>query len=220
MSRKARTSATQKHRAATRTTSRTPWLLGLGAVVVIVVVAVVAIALASSGPSIPEPATAPVVVTGTSLPEIPAQGGDPAIGMMLPTIQGTDLEGASLTIGPATGAQAIVILAHWCPHCQNEVPRLVDWLANNPPPDGVSVVGLSSLIDPARANYPPSDWLAREGWEQPTLNDDALSAAYRALGSLSTPGFVFVSADGTISGRSTGEMDVETFGQILDELAP
>ena len=149
------------------------------------------------------------MVTGTVLPPFEAEvTDDPAVGMTLPTVQGTDVAGAPMTIGPDGRAKAVLLLAHWCPHCQAEVPRLVAWLAENPVPDGVDIVAVSTAADPTRTNYPASAWLEREGWPVPTLNDDATLAAYRALGGPTFPGFVFVTADGVVQSRTTGEISV------------
>jgi hypothetical protein len=87
-------------------------------------------------------------------------------------------------------------------------------------PAGVSIVGISTAIDPVRPNYPPSAWFDREGWTQPTLTDDANSTALRALGVNSFPGFVFVAADGTVAQRITGDIGVEQLTQILESLTP
>jgi hypothetical protein len=198
--------------------SRTP-LLVFGGVAVLAIVAIVA-ALLLSSPSSSEPAAEPIQVTGTALPAMAAGAADPAVGMELPTVTGVGLDGEPLTIGPDDGALAIVVLAHWCPHCQAEVPRLVDWLAANEVPEGVRVVALSTSIDPARPNYPPSAWLEREGWTQPTLVDDASSRALGALGVTNFPGFVAVGSDGTVQQRLTGEMTGDQFGALLASIAP
>ena len=51
---------------------------------------------------------------------------DPAIGMTMPTLHGKSVfDGKPVTIAPNGKPQAIVFVAHWCPHCQAEVPRLV-----------------------------------------------------------------------------------------------
>jgi thiol-disulfide isomerase/thioredoxin len=204
--------------ASDRGASRTP-LLVFGGVAILAVVAIVA-ALLLSSPSSSEPAADPVQVTGAALPAMTAGGADPAVGMELPTLTGVGLDGEPMTIGPDDGAVAIVVLAHWCPHCQAEVPRLVDWLAANEVPEGVRVVALSTAIDPARPNYPPSAWLEREGWSQPTLTDDGSSTALRALGVSNFPGVVSVAADGTVQRRLTGELEDDAFGALLDEIAP
>ena len=62
--------------------NRTRWILIGGAAGVVAVAAVIAIVLtlgSSGGP--PEPAVEPLVITGQPLPELPAEGPDPAVGM-------------------------------------------------------------------------------------------------------------------------------------------
>jgi hypothetical protein len=222
MSKKARSSVAQKRRTPVETGGSNPtWLVAGGIGLLLVVAAVVAVFLASAQPTLAEPASEPVTVTGAPLPEYVSGQADAALGATIPTVVGTDLDSAPMTISADGRAKAIVVLAHTCPHCQNEVPRLVAWMADNPIPDGVDVLGLSTLIQPAAANYPPSGWLEREGWNVPTLNDDATNAAYRALSAgLGTPAFVFVTADGAVYLRTSGELEPQVFGEILDQIAP
>jgi hypothetical protein len=114
---------------------------------------------------------------------------------------------------------AIVILAHWCPHCQAEVPLLVDYLESSGMPDGVRLVAISTSINRAQPNYPPSAWLEREGWTPTTLVDDSANRALAALGMRNFPGFVFVGADGRVVGRLTGEIPIASFDEIVGDLA-
>jgi cytochrome c biogenesis protein CcmG/thiol:disulfide interchange protein DsbE len=114
----------------------------------------------------------------------------------------------------------VVALAHWCSVCQAEVPVLVDYLESTGMPDGVRLVALSTGIDAARPNYPPSAWLEREGWTASTMVDDASSSGLAALGMTAFPGFVFVDADGTVVQRYTGQMPAEAFDQVVRALAP
>lgn len=202
--------------------SRTPLFIGAAVIAVVLVAAVVAIALNASGGGgdLAEPATTPIGVAGTPLPALTDPTNDPAVGRPIPTLTGTDLSGAPITIGPEGGAQAIVIVAHWCPHCQAELPLLVDYLESTGMPDGVELVAVSTSIDPVRPNYPPSAWLEGEGWTAPTLVDDADSTALAALGMSNFPGFVFVDADGEVFGRITGEIPMATFDEIVNSLAP
>jgi hypothetical protein len=212
---------TQKRRSQPAASRNRPLLIVAGVGLVALTAAVMAIALSSNPPELPEPAEVAVEVDGAPLPQWDGEGADPALGLTLPTVSGTDLTGAPLTIGPDGRAKAVVVLAHQCPHCQAEVPKIVEWLANNPVPDGVDVLGLSTNINPAGTNYPPSAWLEREGWEPPTLNDDANRTAYQALTmGLGTPGWVFVTADGVVQLRTTGELPPEQFGALLEEIAP
>lgn len=201
--------------------SRAPLLTGVAVLALIAVAAIIAVALsdATTG-GLDEPARGSTVVTGTALPAFTDSASDPAIGQPIPTLAGIDLSGEPMTIGPSDGPMAVVLLAHWCSHCQAEVPVLVDYLESTGMPAGVSIVAISTSIDAARPNYPPSSWLEREGWTVPTMTDDATSAGLRALGMSSFPGFVFVDADGRVVQRTTGELPAATFDQAVRALVP
>lgn len=201
--------------------SRTPLLIG-GVVVILVVIAAV-VAFAVSGTTtggLAEPARVTTGVSGTALPALTDPAADAATGQPIPTLTGIDLAGEPISIGPSDGPMAIVLLAHWCSHCQAEVPVLVDYVGSTGMPEGVRLVALSTSIDPVRSNYPPSAWLEREGWTAPTMVDDASSTGLRALGMSSFPGFVFVDADGRVTQRLTGELPADTFDQVVRSLAP
>ena len=201
--------------------SRMPLLIGIGVLGLVVVAAIVALLLGgTTSGGLAEPARAAVGVSGTTLPALTDPASDAAAGQALPTLTGTDLSGAPISIAPGDGPMAIVLLAHWCSHCQVEVPVLVDYLASTGMPDGVRLVALSTSIDAARPNYPPSAWLEREGWTVPTLVDDASSRGLAALGMSSFPGFVFVDGNGRVVQRYTGEMPAESFDQVVRALAP
>jgi len=201
--------------------SRTPLLIGIGVLGLVVVAAIVALLLGgTTSGGLAEPARAAVAVSGATLPALTDPASDAAVGQELPTLTGTDLSGAPISVGPGDGPMAIVLLAHWCSHCQVEVPVLVDYLASTGMPDGVRLVALSTSIDGARPNYPPSAWLEREGWTVPTLVDDGSSRGLAALGMSSFPGFVFVDGDGSVVQRYTGEMPAESFDQVVRALAP
>jgi len=193
----------------------------IGGIVTVVILAAAVALLASTAPSgLAEPAPRKLVIAGAPLPAMPQSGTDAGAGQLVPSISGTGLDGEPVQIGPDAGAQAIVVLAHWCPHCQAEVPVLTEWLASNQPPAGVRVVALSTAIDAARPNYPPSAWLEREGWTQPTLVDDAGSTGLAALGVSTFPAFVFVNPDGTVASRLTGEIGADQFAAALNAIAP
>lgn len=201
--------------------SRVPLALGAGVVALIAMAAIVAFALSGTGTGgLAEPARVTTAVSGTTLPGFTDPASDPAVGLAIPTITGTDLAGDPISIGPDDGPAAIVILAHWCPHCQAEVPVLVDYLASTGMPDGVRLLAISTAIDPARPNFPPSTWLEREGWSVPTLVDDGSSTGLAALGVSNFPGFVFLDGEGRVVQRYTGEMPVEAFDQLVRAIAP
>ncbi len=195
--------------------SRNRWILIGGAIGVVVLAAVVTFLLIGSPGGPPEPAEQPLAITGAPLPALPDGAADPAVGTTVPTLGGTGIDGQPMEIGPTGGAQMIVVLAHWCPHCQAELPLLVDMINAGQIPEGVSVVGLATAIDELRPNYPPSAWFEREGWQQPTLIDDANSDGLAALGLSVFPGFVFVDAQGRVTQRLTAEVPVPVLIQAM-----
>ncbi|HEU5324911.1 MAG TPA: TlpA disulfide reductase family protein [Candidatus Limnocylindria bacterium] len=202
-------------------TNRTPLLLvGGGILLLVVVAAVAALLLSGGGGGLREPATTPIAISGNPLPAYDPNTSDTALGQPIPTLTGTDLSAQPMTIGPDQGPMAIVVLAHWCHVCQAEVPQLVDWLSTNQVPEGVKIVTLTTSITPTAQNYPPSTWLDREGWTAPTMVDDGNSRGLDALGISAFPGFVFVDADGRVVQRVTGQLPAETFGQMLQAIAP
>jgi len=91
-----------------------PALFGVvGALVVAAVIAIVATrGSEGSGSSAP----ARVTVSGGSLPTLP-EGGDPAVGLPAPTLEGQDFEGRPMSIEADGRPKAIIFLPHWCPHC-------------------------------------------------------------------------------------------------------
>jgi thiol-disulfide isomerase/thioredoxin len=112
----------------------------------------------------------------------------------------------------------LVFVAHWCPHCQAEVPRLVDWHAAGDTPEGLDVIGVSTAVDDSRDNYPPSDWLAEEGWPWPVLADDENSSVLQSYGFGPFPAFVLLNPDGTVALRFTGEVSMEDLDQVLNQV--
>jgi hypothetical protein len=202
--------------------SRTPLYIGIAVVAFVAIAAIVAVALSGTTGTggLSEPARAATAVTGNPLPALTDPASDPAIGQPIPSLTSIVLAGEPISIGPTDGPMAIVLLAHWCSVCQAEVPVLVDYLASTGMPDGVELVAISTSIDAARPNYPPSTWLEREGWTGRTMVDDANSGALRALGLSAFPGFVFVDADGRVVQRTTGQLSAATFDQAVRSLAP
>ena len=163
------------------------------------------------------PDDSPVTVDGTALPMLPDSGSDPAAGSAMPTLSGTGLDGSAVTI-PATGRPAMIMfVAHWCPHCQVEVPVVQQSVDDGGLPDGVDLVAVSTAVAPRRPNYPPGDWLEREGWTAPVLVDGN-DAAAEAAGLSAYPFFVGVDGQGEVVGRASGELTTDQLDAIAGEL--
>lgn len=196
-----------------------PWLPVLGGVAVIVLITVVLLTFESGGGDTPNQFGDPTI-TGSALPrfnEEPAN--DPAIGLPIPGIQGADFEGDPVSITDDGRPKIIVFLAHWCSHCQAEVPVVQDWIDSGGKPAGVDVYSVATSTAETRTNYPPSEWLEREGWTSPVIVDDTAFSVGDVFGLNAFPYFVFVRADGTVAGRLTGELPAEAITQIAEGLA-
>jgi cytochrome c biogenesis protein CcmG, thiol:disulfide interchange protein DsbE len=151
--------------------------------------------------------TRAVTVTGTALAKY-GDGSDPALGGPSPVVEGQTFDGASITIGNKGEPQLVFFVAHWCPHCQKEVPVITDWIDESGLPDGVTLKAVSTGLNENAPNYPPSAWLEREAWPVKTLADDEESSAAQAFGLSAYPFFVAINADGEVVARTSGELTV------------
>ena len=142
----------------------------------------------------------PVYATGTQ---------DVAIGLTAPTVTGADWEGNPVTIEPDGTAKIILFLAHWCPHCQNEVPVVQDWVDAGGLPEGVELISVVTSTDRSRTNWPPQDWLEEEGWTSPSVMDDQIGTVAANYGMAGTPFYVVLDGENTNLGRISGEIGVE-----------
>jgi len=174
---------------------------------------------AAPGPTISE--TQPVEVVGTPLPPLEEGVADAAVGMPMPVIEGGRFDGSPITIGgPTEQATMYVYLAHWCPHCNDEIPELIELDDNGDIPDGLNIVGISTAVAPDRDNYPPSEWIADKGWPWDVLADDELATAFVASGGSGFPYSVLVDADGDVLARSAGSRPAEVIKAWIDANLP
>jgi cytochrome c biogenesis protein CcmG/thiol:disulfide interchange protein DsbE len=199
------------------------WVV-IGGIVVLGIVGIVAVALSGGSKKSSDNGVAqvrPVRVEGAALPTFDSGSStDPAIGTTPPTVVGENFAGKRVTIGNDGRAKAIVFVAHWCPHCQREVPRIANYLKAKGLPQGVDLYIVPTSTDPALPNYPPSTWLQREGLGTvPTLVDDGQGSAFTAYGGSSFPYFVFIGKDGKVAARLAGEIDEAALPSLFDALA-
>jgi len=159
-----------------------------------------------------------VTVTGTALPVLQNGEVDTAIGMAVPAIAGEDFNGNPQSITADGNAKIIVAVAHWCPHCNNEMPVLRDWYDAADLPANVEVYLLTVFTDPTRDNYPPSTWLAGLSWTGPVIADDEVGSLATALGIAAVPYNLLVAPDGTVAWRSTGGLTAEQLDSAVGYL--
>jgi thiol-disulfide isomerase/thioredoxin len=161
----------------------------------------------------------PVTVDGAALPSFTGDPDDPAVGTTAPTVEGASFDGTAESIGGKTEKPTLIMfVAHWCPHCQREVPRVVQWRTDGVVPENVNLVIVSTSVTPERGNYPASTWLSDAGWTGPLMADDASSTAALAYGLSSFPYFVALDADGTVVARGSGELDQAAVEDLVRQL--
>jgi hypothetical protein len=163
-------------------------------------------------------------VTGEALPlmdlNVAVMPNDPALGSIAPEVTGQDFDDSTVTIEHDGTPKAIVFLAHWCQHCQAEVPRVQAWLDGGGGVEGVEIVSVTTSANSGQPNWPPSAWLDRENWTSPNIRDDSESSALVAYGGRSFPYWVFVNGDGTVAHRQAGQTDIATLQAVMASLGP
>ncbi|MDH3540136.1 MAG: TlpA family protein disulfide reductase [Acidimicrobiia bacterium] len=159
-----------------------------------------------------------VAVEGNALPRF-GDAPDPAVGLVAPTVDGISFDGSGVRIEPTGKFTVIMFLAHWCPHCNDEVEALGPYFEATAVPDGVEVLTVSTSANPERPNYPPSEWLSPDTWPLPVLIDNAETAVAAAYGLNAFPFWVVLDPDGVVLGRTAGSLPLVTVEGLFDNLA-
>jgi thiol-disulfide isomerase/thioredoxin len=205
--------------------SKTPWIIGGVVLVVVVIGLVVFLSGGSDGGGGSKQETAKVTISGEDLPPMEASGlptpdQDPAVGAIPPKLVGESFDGSEVVVDPEDGtAKCVVFLAHWCPHCQAEVPKIQQWIDEGNQPEGVEIISVATATDDTKNNYPPSQWLDREGWTPDVLLDDAGTSALQSYGQGGFPYFVMIGADGKVVQRGSGELPEAEWDAAMNALA-
>jgi thiol-disulfide isomerase/thioredoxin len=159
------------------------------------------------------------VISGDSLPQFPNSPPDPAAGLLAPEVVGTNYSDEQVEINHDGTPTAIVFLAHWCSHCQAEVPRVTEWLDETGGVEGVDIISVATAMDEGQPNYPPETWLSREDWPVPVIRDDANSTVWGAYGNGGFPYWVFLDGEGRVVARTAGELQIDQLEALLAALA-
>ena len=199
----------------------------VGAIIAVVIGGAAIFAITSSGPDSASTSDgisefSSITVTGEALPAFDSvsTATDTAIGLPAPVVSGKGFTGTEITTDGAGTPTLLVFLAHWCPHCQREVPLLVEWEKDGKTPTGVDVIAVATGTDPANPNFPPSEWLAREEFPAlwPVIADSADKKAANAFGLSGYPYFVLVDAQGNVFKRLSGEIPMDELTAIIDQM--
>jgi len=197
------------------TGNRNAWIVGGVISAVIAIAAIVAITSSTGKDSTANGSLqefSEVTVTGDVLPAFDeAANPDPAVGMLAPVLSGKGFAGNVVTTESTGTPTLLVFIAHWCPHCQREVPLLVEWEKSGKMPANIDVLAVATGTDSANPNYPPSEWLARENFPAtwPVMADSADKVGGNAFGLAGYPYFVLVGGDGKVLFRSSGEVPMD-----------
>jgi thiol-disulfide isomerase/thioredoxin len=168
----------------------------------------------------------PVTVVGDVLSPLGDGNGNPAsdaaMGKTAPTLNGYTFAGNPVSITPGASDQPLmlVFLAHWCPHCNREVPRLIDWQEQGLVPEGLRVIGVTTASRNDQANWPPSDWIEEMKWPFEVFVDSETGDAANAYGVDGFPFIAIVNAEGKVVGRHSGELELSDLDAFVkDSLA-
>ena len=155
--------------------------------------------------------TGTVEIIGEALPP------DESIGHVAPGFKAQPNTSAEMIeIQPDDGTIRLIgFFAHWCPHCQREVPRVAQWLNENGLPNGVEVVAISTSVREGTPNYPPSEWFEAENWPTQVLVDSSEKTIAAAYGLTGFPFWVLVDGEGFVVHRSSGELTEEQFSYLV-----
>jgi len=154
----------------------------------------------------------PVTLEGALLPPL-GDGDDPAVGTPAPTMSGFAFDGTPVTVDPSKGPVMLVFLAHWCPHCNREIPQLNAWRDAGDMPDDLQVVGVLTAVDPKAENYPPSAWIPAMEWTWPVIADSPEMDAASGFGVSGFPFAVIIDTDGTVLTRWSGEVGQDSIDE-------
>jgi cytochrome c biogenesis protein CcmG/thiol:disulfide interchange protein DsbE len=199
--------------------NKSVWLIGSIAAA-IAIAAIVAVATQSSSDDVVTGVEEfnSVEVVGDPLPEYSDSASDTAIGMTAPILTGKGFTGNTIVTGPGAPT-LLVFLAHWCPHCQREVPLLVQWNRDGLVPSGLDVIAIATSSDPASPNFPPSEWLAREEFPPlwPVMTDSGEKTAANAMGVSGFPFFVLLDSSGKVALRISGEIEMPVLTEQINK---
>ena len=160
-----------------------------------------------------------ISVVGDFLPQYAGENDDNvALGLAAPTFSAPDQNSEIFQLEKNGNSKALLFLAHWCPHCQREVPVVQRFIDSNGVPPGIDVIAVATSIDRGRDNYPPQEWLEREGWSESQIYDLDREIG-EAYGLNAFPYWVFLDKDLNVIARRTGNLPEEMVGALLIQLA-
>lgn len=173
-------------------------------------------------PDVPEeflPGIGPVAIEGDPLPVLVEP--DPGEGVEAPVLVGETLEGEPIRVDASVdGPTWMVFVAHWCPHCNDEIPVINQLRDDGLIPDDLNVVAVSTAANPGRPNFPPDEWLDDMDWTYPAVLDgvDVATETWISADAYGLTGFPFsvlIDDDGTVVRRWSGQSEPDELLELI-----
>ena len=173
----------------------------------------------SSGSTLKQFQSATVTGSLARFPDPTKNEKETEIGKPAPTVVGKDFAGNTVNLIEPGKPTMIAFVAHWCPHCNKEVPLIVDWMATGGN-KGVDVIAVATGSDQNNPNWPPSEWLANLSWPGRVIADSQDAKIATAYGLTGYPLLVFVDSKGKVTDRMSGEEPIANIQAAIDKIAP
>jgi len=157
-------------------------------------------------------------ISGDALPEYAGENDiNISVGLQAPLFSGPDQNSEIISLEKNGKSKILLFLAHWCPHCQAEVPIVQEYIDTFGLPADVEVIGILTSIDRSRDNYPPHDWLAKEGWSETQIYDlDREIGTVYGLNAF--PYWVTLDKDLKVVNRVTGKLTPDQITVLINVL--
>jgi len=157
-------------------------------------------------------------ISGDVLPEYAGENDiNVSVGLQAPSFSGPDQNSEIISLEKNGKSKILLFLAHWCPHCQAEVPVVQEYIDTFGLPADVEVIGILTSIDRSRDNYPPHDWLVKEGWSEIQIYDldREIGTAY---GLNAFPYWVTLDKELKVVNRVTGRLTPDQITVLINVL--
>ena len=157
-------------------------------------------------------------ISGDALPEYAGENDiNISAGLQAPLFSGPDQNSEIISLEKNGKSKILLFLAHWCPHCQAEVPIVQEYIDTFGLPADVEVIGILTSIDRSRDNYPPHDWLVEEGWSETQIYDlDREIGTVYGLNAF--PYWVTLDKDLKVVNRVTGKLTPDQITVLINVL--
>jgi len=96
---------------------------------------------------------------------------------------------------------------------------LAPYFQDNGFPADVDFISVNTGVQENRTNYPPNQWLEREGWTAPVIVDDEANTVSNAFGLSGFPFWVAVDSSGAVVFRSAGVLPIADYEGLIQALS-